>query len=99
MTGVQTCALPILGIPEVTVAEPQETWALMPVGIIGLILTVGVFLGFGILRLLLVEALSGERKTHRLDRHTNSKPKLKRIGFQEVSGFFPFPLYTVHRRQ
>ena len=59
-----------LGIPEVTVAGPQEAWALMPVGIIGLILTVGVFLGFGILRLLLVEALSGERKTHRLERLT-----------------------------
>lgn len=59
-----------LGIQEVTVTEPQNAWPLVPAGLVGLIPAFGALLGFGILRLLLVEALSGERKKQRLEQLT-----------------------------
>ena len=59
-----------LGVQEVTVTEPQNAWPLVPAGLVGLIPAFGALLGFGILRLLLVEALSGERKKQRLEQLT-----------------------------
>ena len=56
--------------PEMTVTGPQQAWLLVPAGLLGLGLAAGALLGFGALRLLLVEALSGERKKQRLEQLT-----------------------------
>lgn len=55
---------------EMPVTGPEQAWLLVPAGLIGLVLAAGVLLGFGTLRLLLVEALSGERKKQRLEQLT-----------------------------
>ena len=55
---------------EMPVTGPEQAWLLVPAGLVGLVLTAGVLLGLGTLRLRLVEALSGERKKQRLERLT-----------------------------
>ncbi|WP_208320602.1 sensor histidine kinase [Actinomyces sp. ZJ308] len=59
-----------MGGIEVTVTGPGTGWPLVPVGLVCLALAVGALLGFGILRLLLVEVLSGERRRQRLEQLT-----------------------------
>ena len=59
-----------LGGSDITVTGLQDAWPLLPIGLVSLALTAAVLLGFGTLRLRLVEALSGERKKQRLEQLT-----------------------------
>ncbi|WP_315584653.1 sensor histidine kinase [Actinomyces viscosus] len=59
-----------LGDPEVRMTGPGTAWPLVPLGLVGLALTAGVLLGFGMLRLLLAEALSGERQAQHIKQLT-----------------------------
>ena len=59
-----------LGGSDITVTGLQDAWPLLPIGLVSLALTAGVLLGFGTLRLRLVETLSGERKKQRLEQLT-----------------------------
>lgn len=59
-----------LGDSEVSMTGQGTALLLLPIGLACLTLAGGALLGFGMLRLLLVETLSGERRKQRLERLT-----------------------------